>query len=559
MNEKLTETDRLKSEFLTVMSHELRTPLTAIIAFAEILLDEGQSLSSLQREYLQDIFESGHQLLDQINDILNMSKIEAGLIKLNCTEVDIREIVISLLRNVTPLAHKKGLLLRTEFAEAIPLVLADREKLMHVLRNLISNALKFTPAQGKITISAALEEQLELPAIKVAVKDTGIGISLADQAYIFEKFRQVDSAETRGYPGSGLGKPVYFYTAGYCKGVLALTSEKILVVDDDARILKIVKHCLEKEAFQVVTAVDGESALNIVKQEQPSLVVLDLMLPKLNGYDVCRALTDQYSIPIIILSAKGDELDRIVGFRLGVDDYMTKPFSPTELVLRVQAVIRRVQGSRKSQENQVLVCGELTIDHGTRTVSVEGKPVSLTSTEFELLWLLAGSPQQVFTRMQLLNKIWQSNYQGDENTVTVHVRRLREKIEPNPAEPRYIRTRRLFSNITQRIGPGECLAVTGPNGSGKSTLLKIIAGLVRPTSGVVKVWRNGQELVSEQRLASCGLVSPEIILYQTMTGYENLEFLIRARGVTVNDEWLFACLDKVGLAGRQQELVNTYS
>lgn len=219
-----------------------------------------------------------------------------------------------------------------------------------------------------------------------------------------------------------------------------MTSEKILVVDDDARILKIVKHCLEKEAFQVVTAVDGESALNMVKQEQPSLVVLDLMLPKLNGYDVCRALNDQYSIPIIILSAKGDELDRIVGFRLGVDDYMTKPFSPTELVLRVQAVIRRVQGSRKSQENQVLVCGELTIDHGTRTVSVEGKPVSLTSTEFELLWLLAGSPQQVFTRMQLLNKIWQSDYQGDENTVTVHVRRLREKIEPNPAEPRYIRT-----------------------------------------------------------------------------------------------------------------------
>ncbi|WP_376749307.1 response regulator transcription factor [Anaerospora hongkongensis] len=222
--------------------------------------------------------------------------------------------------------------------------------------------------------------------------------------------------------------------------MLALTNEKILVVDDDARILKIVKHCLEKEAFQVVTAVDGESALNMVKQEQPSLVVLDLMLPKLNGYDVCRALTDQYSIPIIILSAKGDELDRIVGFRLGVDDYMTKPFSPTELVLRVQAVIRRVQGCRKSQENQVLVCGELTIDHGTRTVSVEGKPVSLTSTEFELLWLLAGSPQQVFTRMQLLNKIWQSDYQGDENTVTVHVRRLREKIEPNPAEPRYIRT-----------------------------------------------------------------------------------------------------------------------
>ena len=219
-----------------------------------------------------------------------------------------------------------------------------------------------------------------------------------------------------------------------------MSFEKILVVDDDAKILKIVKHCLEKEGFQVVTAMDGESALAMVKQDLPSLVVLDLMLPVINGYDVCRVLTGQYSIPVIILSAKGDELDRIVGFRLGVDDYLTKPFSPTELVLRVQAVIRRTQGWQKKQSNQLLVCGQLTIDHGTRTVTVAGNPVSLTSTEFDLLFLLASSPQQVFTRNQLLNQVWQSDYQGDEKTVTVHIRRLREKIEPNPEDPYYIRT-----------------------------------------------------------------------------------------------------------------------
>jgi DNA-binding response OmpR family regulator len=222
--------------------------------------------------------------------------------------------------------------------------------------------------------------------------------------------------------------------------VLRLACGKILVVDDDAKILKIVKHCLEKEGFLVATAADGESALTMAKQVQPDLVVLDLMLPKLNGLDVCKILNTQFNVPIIILSARGDELDRIVGLRLGVDDYLTKPFSPTELVLRVQAVMRRVQGWRRNQASQVLEYGGLMIDLGTRTVTVDCRPVNLTSKEFELLWLLVSNPQQVFTRMQLLNKVWYSDYQGDENTVTVHIRRLREKIEPNPSNPHYIRT-----------------------------------------------------------------------------------------------------------------------
>ena len=219
-----------------------------------------------------------------------------------------------------------------------------------------------------------------------------------------------------------------------------MSGEKILVVDDDAKILKIVKHCLEREKFLVVTAIDGESALTVAKKEQPDLVILDLMLPKLNGLDVCRILTAEYTVPIIILSAKGDELDRIVGLRLGVDDYLTKPFSPNELVLRVQAVIRRVQGQGKNQTSQALEWGTLHIDAATRAVTINGTAVNLTSKEFELLWLLVSNPQQVFTRMQLLNKIWHSDYEGDENTVTVHIRRLREKIEPTPSSPTYIKT-----------------------------------------------------------------------------------------------------------------------
>lgn len=216
---------------------------------------------------------------------------------------------------------------------------------------------------------------------------------------------------------------------------------KILAVDDDPKIIKIVKHCLEKEGYTVVTAADGEEALAAVRIHRPNLVVLDLMLPKINGLDVAKTLiSEEENIAVIILSAKGDELDKIVGLRLGVDDYIAKPFSPTELVLRVQAVLRRFQGNRTKQSVQTIVCGGVVIDLRTRQVIVEGKPVTLTGKEFDLLQLLAGNPQQVFTRMQLLNRIWQSDYEGDENTVTVHIRRLREKIEPEPSRPVYIHT-----------------------------------------------------------------------------------------------------------------------
>lgn len=219
-----------------------------------------------------------------------------------------------------------------------------------------------------------------------------------------------------------------------------MAGEKILVVDDDAKILKIVCHCLEKEGFHTLAATDGLQGLSVARLHQPDLVVLDLMLPKMNGLDVGQILIGDYGIPVLILSAKGDELDRIVGLRMGVDDYLAKPFSTTELVLRVQAVLRRVQGRRQKENSQAIISGGLTIDFKTRSVIIDGRGINLTGKEFELLWLLAGSPQQVFTRMQLLNKIWHSDYQGDENTVTVHIRRLREKIEADPSEPAYIKT-----------------------------------------------------------------------------------------------------------------------
>jgi DNA-binding response OmpR family regulator len=218
-----------------------------------------------------------------------------------------------------------------------------------------------------------------------------------------------------------------------------MSGEKILIVDDDDKILKILRHCFEREGFTVVMAVDGEEALAVAKLEQPDLVVLDLMLPKVNGLDVGSILIAEYNMSVIILSAKGDELDRIIGFRMGVDDYIAKPFSTTELVLRVRAVLRRAKG-KKQENNGIIISGNLRLDSMARSVIIDSEAIELTTKEFELLWLLASNPKQVFTRKQLLNKIWHSDYHGDENTVTVHMRRLREKIERDPSKPLYIRT-----------------------------------------------------------------------------------------------------------------------
>lgn len=202
MNEKLAGADRLKSEFLAVMSHELRTPLTAIIAFTEILLVEGETLSSLHREYLQDIHESGYLLLGQINDILDMSKIEAGLSKLSGSPVRLKDVLDHLACSMFPLVSKKRLALTVDIAADVPVIIADRDKVTHIFRNLLGNAVKFTPEGGTVAVRATRNGADE---IMVTVEDNGIGISQGDQQHIFDKFRQADSAGSREYAGSGLG------------------------------------------------------------------------------------------------------------------------------------------------------------------------------------------------------------------------------------------------------------------------------------------------------------------------------------------------------------------
>src|SRR6266852_399768 len=212
----------------------------------------------------------------------------------------------------------------------------------------------------------------------------------------------------------------------------------VLVVDDDPIVLDVVVRYLEREGFRTLTAGDGAAARAILERESPSLVVLDVMLPEIDGLSLCRWIRATSDLPVILLTARGEEADRIVGLELGADDYVTKPFSPRELATRVRTVLRRTTSSAARPER--LEIGELTLNAAAREVHRNGELLKLTVKEFDLLWFLASNPNHVFSRDQLMDRVWGYAAVLDTGTVTVHVRRLREKIERDPAQPQVLET-----------------------------------------------------------------------------------------------------------------------
>ena len=218
-------------------------------------------------------------------------------------------------------------------------------------------------------------------------------------------------------------------------------SSTILLVDDEDAVQKLLAYPLERDGFRVVQARDGEEALERFAQERVDLVVLDLMLPKLDGLEVCKRLRAESSVPIIMLTARDDELDKVLGLELGADDYITKPFSIREFRSRVRAMLRRAATAAESQqEEETIVVDGLTIDLGRRDVTVHEKPVQLTYVEFELLRTLVAHPGRVYTREMLLQALWGGSDYREPRTIDVHVRHLREKLEPDPSQPEFILT-----------------------------------------------------------------------------------------------------------------------
>lgn len=218
-----------------------------------------------------------------------------------------------------------------------------------------------------------------------------------------------------------------------------MTRRRILVVDDDPKIVELVRLYLEKDGYRVLVAYDGLEALDLARQKQPDLILLDLLLPGMDGLDVCRIIQAESEIPIIMLTAKTTDEDKLRGLELGADDYVTKPFNPREVMARVRAVLRRTD-KEAGRGSAAIRFADLLIDRVRHEVRLQGETVSLTPTEFRLLEVLAGEPGRAFTRLELLDRVFGYDFEGFERTVDVHVKNLRKKIEPDPKQPAYIKT-----------------------------------------------------------------------------------------------------------------------
>jgi DNA-binding response OmpR family regulator len=218
-----------------------------------------------------------------------------------------------------------------------------------------------------------------------------------------------------------------------------MTKRKVLVVDDDQKIVDLVRLYLERDGYRVFVAYDGLKALELARQKRPDLIVLDLLLPEVDGLDVCRILQADGKVPVIMLTAKTTEADKLIGLELGADDYVTKPFSPRELVARVRAVLRRV-GKDALQGPSELRFGDLVIDRRSHEVRLQNDVVNLTPTEFKLLEVMAEDPGRAFSRLELLDRVFGYDFEGFERTVDVHVKNLRKKVEPDPKDPHYVKT-----------------------------------------------------------------------------------------------------------------------
>jgi len=218
-----------------------------------------------------------------------------------------------------------------------------------------------------------------------------------------------------------------------------MTRRKILVVDDERKIVELVRLYLEKDGYRVLVAYDGLEALELARQKRPDLILLDLLLPGMDGLDVCRILQAESEVPIIMLTARTTDEDKLIGLELGADDYITKPFNPREVVARVRAVLRRA-GKEASRGPAEMRFADLVIDRRRHEVRMRDEVVDLTPTEFRLLEVLAGEPGRAFTRLELLDRVFGYDFEGFERTVDVHVKNLRKKIEPDPRQPTYVQT-----------------------------------------------------------------------------------------------------------------------
>jgi PAS domain S-box-containing protein len=467
----LREIERLRNEFLGIVSHELRTPLTAIKGAAATVLGSQLPLDAREtRELFQIVDEQADRLRDLVTNLLDMTRIEAGTFSVNAEPTDllvvIEEAQAAFRRRGDP--HD----VQVHVPEALPHVQADRRRILQVFANLLSNASRFSPPSTPIIVAVEHDDG----SVAVHIRDHGRGMSADWLPHLFEKFSQLHE-EDSGLRGTGLGLAI-------CKGIVEAHGgriraasggedrgttvtftlpavedvslptpapvqpaqrpvrrgkrNRILVVDDEPQILRYLNRHLDDAGYQVIATTNPAEAIKLIELEDPHLALLDVKLPQINGFELLERIREFSPMPVIFLTASDRTEDVVRGLKLGADGYVVKPFSPEELLARIEAALRR--GASAIEERSVFVLGDLKIDFAERLVTVKDAPVSLTATEYKLLYELAIHAGRVLTHDQILQRVWGPDYAGETELVRSHVRYLRRNLGDDAKHPRFILT-----------------------------------------------------------------------------------------------------------------------
>ena len=470
----LEELERLRAEFLGMVSHELRVPLSSIRGSATALLDASSDLGPAERQFLRIIVDQTDHMGELIDDLLDVARIETGTLPVSPEPAEVASLV-DRARN-TFLSGGSRNTLDFDLVPDLPLVMADRQRIVQVLGNLLSNAAKYSPASSIIRVTA-MRKDLH---VAVTVADEGTGISAERLPHVFRKFVRSDSEDGERETGdSGLGLAI-------CKGIVeahggriwaesdgpgqgarftftipvveeartgaatqppqrtarslqeASEDAHILVVDDDPQALRYIRNTLSEVGFTPIVTPDPKDAILLMGEQRPHLVLLDLVLPDSNGIDLMEDILRMADVPVIFVSGYGKDQVIAQAFEKGAADYIVKPFSPTELVARVRAALRRQEDSYRVEPSEPYVLGDLTIDYAERRVTVAGRPVRLTAAEYKLLFELSVNGGRALTHDQLLRRVWGLTNSGDKRVLRTLVKKLRRKLNDDASNPTYI-------------------------------------------------------------------------------------------------------------------------
>ncbi len=478
------EQERLRAEFLAMVSHELKMPLTTIMGATTALLSAAGNLEPAEmRQFFRIIADRAEHMRELIGDLLDVARIETGTLPVDPEPAEVAALVDRARNVYTSAGGRHHLAMETE--SGLPLVMADRGRIVQVIGNLLSNAARHSPESSVIRVSAVREGG----HVEVSVSDQGRGIPAGDLPLLFRKFSRREDRDTAGDTGLGLA---------ICKGIVEAHGGRIraesdgpglgarfaftlpvvaeaepvrrsarpddsgqsagtvLVVDDDPMILRSVGDALSTAGFRAVVTADPEEALALMGEHSPHLVLLDLMLPEHDGEELMGDILAASRIPVIFLSAYGrdDVVARVL--EKGATDYIVKPFSPTELVARVRAALRRFGEPAIPAPEEPFVLGDLHIDYAARKVTVSGRPTPLTPAEFNLLAALSMDAGRVVPHDRLLRRVWNPGKPGNLRALRSHVKHLRQKLGDDADSPTYIfAERRVGYRMPKGETPGE--------------------------------------------------------------------------------------------------------